>query len=184
MRGRKKSSNYVIAFLGWIFLVVGLVLAIGGAVSEFVIKHVLRKNGLAIVTADNINLPIFKIIFCSIGGIFAIIGGVFLLVTMLDKKKKKRLIEKGKKCFAEVTGAVINYQVQVNRKFPYRLDCKYIDEITGITYLYRSGNVWENPDQYIGSQVPVYVNPDKPKEYYVAIEELSNSNSAMFCDYR
>ncbi|WP_455715499.1 DUF3592 domain-containing protein [Anaerosporobacter sp.] len=183
MRGRKKSSNYVIVILGWIFLVLGLVLTIGGAVSELIIK-IFRKQGLVIVSTNNLDIPLFKIIYCSIGGIFAIIGAVFLLVTMRNKKKKKRLIENGRKYYAEVIGAIINYQVQVNRKYPYRLDCKYIDEITGVTYLYRSGNVWENPDQYIGLQVPVYVNRDKPKEYYVAVEELSISNGAMFCDYR
>lgn len=184
MGASKKSSDYVITLLGRIFFVLGLVLMIGGAASELIIKHVFRKQGLAIVSMNNFKVPLFTIIYCSIGGVFAIIGAAFLLVTMRNKKKKKKLLEKGRKYYAEVTGAVINYQVQVNRRFPYRLDCKYIDEVTGITYLYRSSNVWENPDQYIGLQVPVYVNPDKPKEYYVAVEEISNSNGAMFCDYR
>lgn len=184
MSGRKRSSNYAFVLLGWIFLVLGLMLTLGGAVSELIIKHVFRKQGLVIVTTNTFNISLFTVIFCGIGGVFVIIGAIFLLVTIRDKKKKKKLIENGHKYYAEVTGSIINYHVQVNRRFPYRLDCKYIDEVTGITYLYRSGNIWENPDQYIGLQVPVYINPSKPNEYYVAVEELSNSNGGMFCDYR
>lgn len=184
MNGKKKRGNYVIVLLGWIFLVIGVLLIIGGAVSELIITRVLENREWVIESMTNTSVPIFKIVYCSIGGVFTIIGVSFLLVTLGSKKKQKKLIEIGRKYYAEVTGAIINYRVQVNRKNPYRLDCRYVDEFTGVTYLYRSENVWENPDQYIGLQVPVYVNPNKPKEYYVAVEELSSSKSTMFCDYR
>jgi hypothetical protein len=184
MNGKKKKENYAIVLLGWIFLVIGVLLIIGGAVSELIISRVLENREWVIESMTNTSVPIFKIVYCSIGGVFTIIGVSFLLVTLGSKKKKKKLIETGRKYYAEVTGAIINYRIQVNRRNPYRLDCRYIDEFTGVTYLYRSENVWENPDQYIGLQVPVYVNPNKPKEYYVAVDELSSSKGAMFCDYR
>ena len=184
MNGKKKRGNYAIVLLGWIFLVIGVLLIIGGAVSELIISGVLKNREWVIESMTNTSVPIFIIVYCSIGGVFTIIGVSFLLVTLGSEKKKKKLIETGRKYYAEVTGAIINYRVQVNRKNPYRLDCRYVDEFTGVTYLYRSENVWDNPDQYIGLQVPVYVNPNKPKEYYVAIDDLSNSNGAMFCDYR
>lgn len=184
MSGKRKSGNYAIILLGWIFLILGVILIIGGVASDLIITRILRSQEWVIESTTIESVTISTILFCSIGGVFTIIGASFLIVTLLSKKKKKKLIETGRKYYAEVTDAIINYHVQVNRKYPYRLDCKYIDEFTGVTYLYRSDNVWENPDQYIGLQVPVYVNPNKPKEYYVAIEEVSNSNSAMFCDYR
>lgn len=184
MSGKKKNGNYVIVLLGWIFLVIGVVLIIGGAASELILTRFLPNQEWVIESLTSENVAIFTIVYCSIGGVFAIIGASFLMVTVLKKKRKKKLIEIGRKYYAEVTNAIINYHVQVNRKNPYRLDCKYIDEFTGVTYLYRSDNVWDNPDQYIGLQVPVYVNPNKPKEYYVAVEELSNTNGTKFCDYR
>lgn len=184
MSSKRKSGKSAIILLGWIFLVLGVIFIICGVASELIITRILRNHEWVIESMTNESVLIVTIVFCSIGGVFTIIGASFLIVTLLSKKKKKKLIETGRKYYAEVTDAIINYHVQVNRKYPYRLDCKYIDAFTGITYLYRSDNVWDNPDQYIGSQVPVYVNPNKPKEYYVAVEELSGSKSTMFCDYR
>ena len=184
MSGKIKSGKYAIILLGWIFFALGVILIIGGVASELIITRILRNQEWVIESMTSGSVTIFTILFCSIGGVFTIIGASFLIVTLLSKKKRKKLIETGRKYYAEVTDAIINYHVQVNCKNPYRLDCKYIDEVTGITYLYRSDNVWDNPDQYIGLQVPVYVNPNKTKEYYVAVEELSSSKSTMFCDYR
>lgn len=184
MSSKRKSGKSAIILLGWIFLVLGVIFIICGVASELIITRILRNHEWVTESMTNESVLIVTIVFCSIGGVLTIIGAPFLIVTLLSKKRKKKLIETGRKYYAEVTDAIINYHVQVNRKYPYRLDCKYIDAFTGITYLYRSDNVWDNPDQYIGSQVPVYVNPNKPKEYYVAVEELSSSKSTMFCDYR
>lgn len=146
MSGKKKSGNYVIVLLGWIFLMIGVIFMIVGVASDLVLTHVLRNKDWVIESMNSDSVAIFTILYCSIGGLFSVTGVTLLIINLLSKKRKKKLIETGRKYYAEVTDAIINYRVQVNRKNPYRLDCKYIDEFTGVTYLYRSDNIWENPD--------------------------------------
>ncbi|WP_167954847.1 DUF3592 domain-containing protein [Anaerosporobacter faecicola] len=125
------------------------------------------------------------IILCIIGGSFTAVACGLLFYTKIQSGKAKRLKASGRKVYATVTDTVLNYRVQVNRRNPYRLDCSYQDLATGETFLYRSGNIWEDPGRYIGCQVPVYVNPTKPKEYYVAVEEIAIDNNLNHVrDYR
>lgn len=123
-----------------------------------------------------------------------IFGGVslsFLFVALIFAVHNRRfslsairLKTSGKRVIAEViSGEPVNY-ISVNRKHPYVVDCSYQDEVTGLTYLYRSNHIWEEPSTLIGKQVSVYIDRNNPKRYYVDMEELINKSESNVIDYR
>lgn len=126
-------------------------------------------------------LPVF--ILCLIGVVFMSIGVVFLSILLAKRNKKKKLMQTGKRVYAEVTGGVVNYAYTVNGRHPYKLECCYTEEITGIKYLYRSGNIWIDPQLFVGQQVAVWVNPADLSKYYVDVDSLQQADNSIR-DYR
>ncbi|MGN0612885.1 MAG: DUF3592 domain-containing protein [Porcipelethomonas sp.] len=120
----------------------------------------------------------FEIIFIGIGGLFLIIGGVFLAVYFVLSGKKKRLMQRGEALTGKITDVRINNFVRINNMHPYKADCEVINPFDGERYLYSSGNITENITEYIGADVTVYVDRNNPKKYYVDIEELIGRKSA------
>lgn len=122
-----------------------------------------------------------------IGGVslvFLLIGLIFAVCNRRTSLSTKRLKSTGKRVVADViSGKPIN-SISVNRKRPYVIDCSYQDEITGLTYLYRSNYIWEEPSALIGRQVSVYIDRNNPKQYYVDTDELTNKHESNMIDYR
>ena len=75
----------------------------------------------------------------------------------------------------EITEAFICRNYTVNGRHPYKLECKYEDVFSGITHMFSSDYVWENPQAYIGRQVKVYCNRDFTGPYYVDLDSLQGS---------
>lgn len=126
-------------------------------------------------------------ILMFIGALFAIIGGSFLFIGKWEKIKTGKLMQEGRKVYAEVTGGRVCYNCSVNGRHPFRLECKYEDTATLQTYLYSSGYTWEEPEAYMGAQVAVYIDRNDMKKYYVDLESLpgsGNVNEAEIHDYR
>lgn len=145
--------------------------------------YVDKENPNKVRTEMLLFLPTF--ILAIVGAPFLIIGLVFVLVSAGKKKKKQNLLQNGRVVEAVVTGGQINYNVQVNRRHPWKLECKYEDTFTGATYLYSSNNIWEDPFLYIGQTVKVYVDRNNPKKYYVDVNSLQTSQSgSVVFDYR
>ncbi len=123
-----------------------------------------------------------------LGGIsipFLIIGIVFLLVLRAKKKKKRELLQNGRMIEAEVTGGQINYNVRVNNRHPWKLECKYEDTFTGATYLFSSNNMWKDPFLYVGQSVKVYIDRENPRKYYVDLDGLKElETEVQIFDYR
>lgn len=109
----------------------------------------------------------------GIGIFFVVFGMVFLAVSGKKGKKKKRLLNEGRKIYAEVTGGQINYNYRVNGRHPYKLECRYTDTFTGAVYLFRSDNTWLDPNAHIGRQVAVYVDAADMSRYHVDVESLN-----------
>lgn len=131
-------------------------------------------------TADLLYLPTY--ILCGVGLPFCIVGAVFLGIMIKRDNKRKRLLQTGQRIFAEVTGGYINLTYQVGRRHPYRLECKYTDAVTGAEYLFSSGNIWLDPQLYLGKQVAVYLDRADFSKYYVDAESLTGS--AEVYDFR
>ena len=52
------------------------------------------------------------------------------------------------------------------------------DTSSGLVYLFRSNNIWYNPESIIEErqlkQLPVYLDENNYKKYYVGIDELED----------
>lgn len=157
----------VFGIIGSIFMTIGLLFLVVVA-----ILHIYDPG----------TIKILGLIFGIIGVVFFFIGLVFMVVCIFAGNKKKKLLATGQKVYAEVTGGDYCYNVQVGRRHPFYLECKYVDPVTGATYLYRSETTWTDPTYYIGQSVDVYVDRENPKRYYVDVESLEKK--VEIYDYR
>lgn len=142
--------------------------------------YVDKRNPEKVRTVELFYLPTF--ILCVVGAPFFILGFLFLFLYRRKEKRKQRLLQNGRKLYAEVTGGSVNFSYSVNGRHPYRLECRYTDETTGEVYFFGSYNVWLDPDLYLGQQVAVYTDPADYSKYYVDVEGLQ-VNEAVH-DYR
>lgn len=125
-----------------------------------------------------------SIIMMSMGAVFMAVGLPFMLTGLLKKWKRNRLMQNGTCVYATIIGSDIDRTYSVNGSHPFYVDCEYQNPYDGMKYLYRSGHIWEDPYQYTGSQVPVYVDRQNPAKYYVAVETLESAANPMIRDYR
>lgn len=110
----------------------------------------------------------------GMGLIFALAGGCVMLVPLRKKASMKKMIAAGYFVYAEVTGGFMCHNYTVNNRHPYKMECKYEDVFSGITHMFHSDYIWEDPQMYMGRQVKVYCNRDFSGEYYVDVDSLQN----------
>ncbi len=142
--------------------------------------YVDKEDPYRVRTAELLYLP--SIILGVIGLPFLIIGIVFIIIGYRGRRKKKQLLQTGRKIYAEVTGGRLVQNYTVNGRHPYKLECTYTDIATGAVYMFSSGNIWLDPHIYIGQQISVYVDPGDYKKHYVDVDSLHNTVEVY--DYR
>ncbi len=121
-------------------------------------------------------------LFAGLGALFAVVGGVLCAGGIVRSGKKRKLRENGRLIYAEVTGGYLNTAYSAGGRSPYVLECRYIDEYSGQTYLYADKYCWQDPQMFIGQQVPVYVDPNDMSKYVVDSERLAQQANVV--DYR
>lgn len=121
-------------------------------------------------------------VFSGLGVIFALVGGIALVVGSVHRKKVGRLLETGRRLYATVEAIDYNKTITVNGEHPLVLKCSYYDEGTGVTYRFKSNNLWTNPEIVypVGSTVPVYVDMDDYSKYHVDVETELNAKVVDF----
>lgn len=122
-------------------------------------------------------------ILLGMGLIFAVMGSILMWSRISRNLKAKKVKRNGKKFMAEVTGGNICYNYTVNKRHPYRIECKYEDTAYGQVYLFSSDYTWLDPQVYIGCLVPVYADPSKMEDYFVDLDEIQG-NGTMVNDFR
>lgn len=128
---------------------------------------------------------IFVLIFGLVGVIFAIVGVIMSILHIRKKKKEKWLRNNGRKILAEVTGGHVCYNYTVNNRHPFQMECRYEDTGYGQVYLFSTNMTWLNPNDYIGSQVAVFVDPSDMSRYFVDMDSLQyRENNAVIHDFR
>lgn len=131
---------------------------------------------------DRINMPSLDLIFLMFPGmglLFAIIGGTGLLVKVIKKNKKKDLRESGEVVYGNYVETRLNFSYSVNNRHPYNIICKWNNPEDGKTYLYKSENIWFNPEPKIEDEnittFPIYVDSNNKKKYVVDIDKLTEN---------
>lgn len=137
-----------------------------------------------IITKIGSNIIGFVII--PLGGIFALLGLVFILKKVLSDKKRNKLIRSGECLTGIITNVERNKYVTINKRHPYKAECEVIDPYSSEKYLYSSDNIMGNISDLIGREVTVYVDSNNKKNYYVDIYELIDrySSDENIYDYR
>lgn len=111
----------------------------------------------------------------GMGLIFALAGSCVMLVPLRKKENMKKLIAAGYYVYAEVTGGFVCHNYTVNNRHPYKLECKYEDVFSGISHMFTSDYIWDDPQMYVGRQIKVYCNREFSGEYYVDIDDLQKN---------
>ena len=134
----------------------------------------------------NIGSKILGFVIVPLGGIFAMLGLVFILKKVLSDKKRNKLIRSGECLTGVITNVEINKYVTINKIHPYKAECEVIGPYSGEKYLYSSDNIMGNISDLIGREVTVYVDSNNKKNYYVDIYELIDrySSDENIYDYR
>jgi hypothetical protein len=118
---------------------------------------------------------IVLLVLVPIGVVFSIVGILLFSIAHRKKKKIEHLKETGRRIYVEVNGVVINNSTRINGKSPYRIECSWLDENTGKTYLYKSENIWFDPTNLvIGTQLPAYVDPNNLMDHYIDISAIED----------
>lgn len=115
----------------------------------------------------------FVCMFGGMGLIFSCIGGSVFYAGIRKRNKRNRLIAQGHSVFAQVTGGYMCHNYSVNGRHPYKLECKYEDIYSGITHIFESDYLWEDPQFYVGREVIVFCESDFNGDYYVDLESLT-----------
>lgn len=124
------------------------------------------------------------LILYAIGTVFGIIGFCGVIAIFKQHLKNKQLLKNGRLCSAQITAVLENYSVTTNGKHPFYIECKVIDQLTGEEYLYKSDDIQMDPTPYLDTNVPVYVNPTNPAEYYVDTDSIFLNGDKIIHDFR
>lgn len=134
------------------------------------------------------DLLIMALAFSPIGVGFTITGLVCLIVFLSHRGKVKRLKRDGECYEAEIVRIREKPYTNVNYRSPFVVECGYRDR-RGTSYLVKSGNVWPSSMLVKREDIKarVWVNPKKPKDYYVEVyltSEEQKSKLRYDFDYR
>lgn len=161
--GRKMTTDGITKFMylfggiwaavGTIFLVVGL----GGLVAS---ASKPWQSGLVFL------------IFAGIGGVFAAIGFTIVLWQVRRARRKRRLLENGRRVYAELGEIYQDTSITVNGRCLWRVTCRYMDE-RGTMHIFRSGGLNFDPSGLLtGMQIPVYMEEGRPDHYAVDLDAV------------
>ena len=125
------------------------------------------------------SMDLIFLIFPGIGLIFLIIGGSGIIININKKKAEKKLRETGQLIYADYSETTLNGSYQVNGRPPYNIICEWNDPVSNQKYIFRSKNLWLNPDKLIQEknirQFPVYIDRSNMKKYVVDTDILTNN---------
>ncbi|NCC43113.1 MAG: phage holin family protein [Clostridia bacterium] len=176
-----QSKNKGVFLCGVIFTIMGSVFAgIGLAISLLAVSYPDRW--------------MFFLIFGGIGGIFLVIGIIFLARELRKKSQVKRLKNSGDYVNAVIKSVAVDSSIeyggmagtsalyknlsasgsheQVYTSHPLYFQCSYAAP-DGIEHIFRSeSKVGLDQERYIGQNVKVYYKGDDFRKYYVALEEV------------
>ena len=103
--------------------------------------------------------------------IFGSIGTGFLVYDYRKRINRERLVSNGYYEVATIVGIEQNPYVRVNRHHPYHVVCHI--ERSGVLHEYRSEGFYHHPGANIGDPVPVYLDRQNDKNYYVDVESIA-----------
>jgi Protein of unknown function (DUF3592) len=112
----------------------------------------------------------------GLGSLFALIGGGMLFVMVRQRKVRAWLTKNGMRVQAKFKGAIVDTQLSINNRNPWRLTCQWQHPVTHKVYSFSSDPIWFDPTALVSrDQLDVLVNADDPTQYQVDIAFLPGS---------
>lgn len=125
------------------------------------------------------SLDLLFLIFPGIGLIFFIIGGTGIIIKIKRIKLEKNLKENGEVIYANYVETTINTSYRVNGKHPYNIICEWNNPEDNKKYIFRSKNIWLNPETIIEEKnkkkFPIYLDKKNKKKYVIDIDSLTEN---------
>ena len=156
-----------------VFLLCGCIFVTGGGI--FLCACALMLTQIDALALDRQNDARFlPVIFGALGGLMAAIGGALLVWLRRKRKRTERLLERGEYVIAKITGFPVDYQVTINGRPTYRVECSYQDPVTGILHVFESKRLLIDPAFCVTAEtVRVYVNREAGyQDYYVDVDPI------------
>lgn len=173
---RQKGFYYNFSWVGFLFLVLGLLFLIPAiGIQIMTIKESnfnLTINGVAQpYTPENVQKIrwLFLAIFGSFSLILLIISVVFIARNQFEKKQKEQLKQTGTLIMADVMECKYS-SVRVNHRSALQLICSYKNK-QGEIFLFKSTSLRMDPTPYLENRkVNVYWDPQNKKKYFIDID--------------
>ena len=156
-----KAQNPALLICGAVFLLIG--------VPFVVIGIAVGLNGNFESQTEALG---FLLTFCLMGGIFAVLGAVFLGLEGKTRKNRAALLDGGNYVMAEVVTSQQDYSVNVNGRCGWRLICQYKAN-DGTVHQFKSRLLWFDPmGLLLDTRVPVYTDGEDFRHYYVDVDSV------------
>lgn len=148
----KGILGFIFSPLGAFFVLLGLMLYIGGA-------------------GHNSEDPmIFLCVFGGTGGAFLLTGLILLGADVRRRSAMRRAVDSGDYVLARIAGVQQRLNVNVNGTHPCVVECHYKNPDTGETHVFFSRYLYFDPsDMFISQEVPVYLDRMNEKNAFVDI---------------
>ncbi len=115
---------------------------------------------------------IFRAVFCGVGGIFLVLGLIFLGLELRRRMLLQRAVDGGHCVQADVLGVDLQTNVNVNGRNPRVVECAWTDD-AGTVHIYRSRLLYTDVTGLLKStKVPVYMDPYRPEIGYVDVDAI------------
>ena len=114
----------------------------------------------------------FSIFFAAVGGSFAVLGAVLIVIVARRKRSRTWLLDHGERLTGTVTGIDNNTHLYVNGRRTFKLIVQA--DVNGERREFLSKPLVENElsQNQVGRQVFVYADPLKPKRYFVDTDSI------------
>lgn len=126
---------------------------------------------------------LFPIIFGGIGLIFLIVVGILLLAGRSRRRRAERLLTYGTEVSARISEVQRNPNLRINGRNPYVLICAWKDPDDDKTYLFRSENLWFNPEPILQDRsitaLPVFLDIHDKRKYHVVVDSVQQDVVAL-----
>ncbi len=126
------------------------------------------KNPCEVSIDSFFELWFLTMILLGIGAVFGMVGVPMTLSSVFSARKIKWLRENGQVIMTEYQSVIVNQSERSGGQHPYQIVSQWLDPTTGKVYVFRSRNLYFNPEKYIQtSQIPVRIDPQNPKRYWM-----------------
>jgi len=107
------------------------------------------------------------------GTVFSFLGLILPVNTIRLSRKKKWLLENGKRISSEFQKIETNTSFEVNGRHPYMIVSQWHDVETQTIHIFESENIWYNPEKFVNNKtIDVLVDSKNYKKYYMDINFL------------